>query len=365
VCPATAGGAAGRWDRPGPPGDGAGAAAYLPGRLRLPGLRPHGRPARPRPLLPHPRPGRVRPGLLFHRLAAAELSLRAAVYPRQLRPRAAGAQCRAVDGESASRPDEPAGGLADGAGSRAGGALGCRGGSLRRPEPGPAGSGRGRRPQRHAAAGGVGGGAGADGRRTRLCSDGSGRGFHASAGGALPSTRCRAGAGCRRRSQADGRPGPALPRARTLAMAGTGSHRGRRRAGPAGRPGDRAGRLRTARLRLPERDRRRAAAGRDALDPRRDGQASGPGGDAVVVAAAVGRGLRRRARLRAVADRPGGRLADSGGLDDAGPAAGDGLAAALVCSLAAAASRRQRPGAPARGRALALRLRHPDPRGAG
>ena len=82
----------------------AGPAADLAGRVRLPQLRPPGRPARPRPLHPRRRRSAHRPVVCVHRAGSDEpLPLRPAVHARELRARAAGARRRAVGAEGDRR----------------------------------------------------------------------------------------------------------------------------------------------------------------------------------------------------------------------------------------------------------------------
>ena len=80
-----------------------------------------------------------------------------------------------------------------------------------------------------------------------------------------------------------------------------------------------------------------------------------------LVAALLRRRVRDRDGVRAVADRARRGLARGRRLEHAGAADVHRLAAAVVCDLAAAASRGQRRSAPARRHADRLRLRDPDP----
>ncbi len=122
---------------------------------------------------------------------------------------------------------------------------------------------------------------------------------------------------------------------------------------------------RRRRARLPDGDRGAAAA---RCDPQRAG-----GERAAVrsqrhprlVAGSVGGGLPGGAGGHPLAHRAGRRLARCGGVGDDRPAPLHGLAAAVVCDLAAAPSGRLPRSAPAWRRAPALRLRRPDPPPAG
>jgi hypothetical protein len=118
----------------------AGAAADLPGRVRLPGVCAHGRPARPRPVHALCRRSASRPGVPVRRLALSELAIRSAVYAPQLHLCAAGAGRRAVGVQGARRACEPRRGRVDRARGRAHGPLSHVGGGVRRPEPSDAGA---------------------------------------------------------------------------------------------------------------------------------------------------------------------------------------------------------------------------------
>ena len=123
----------------------------------------------------------------------------------------------------------------------------------------------------------------------------------------------------------------------------------------------RADRLRLARVRLHQRRERAAAAGGDPQHARRDRAPGGTARHAELVAPLLHRRVRRGLHIRPVAHPARGRLARGGRVDDAGAAAVHRLAVALVCDLAAAASRGQWRSAPARRHARLLCLRAPDP----
>ena len=140
-----------RGHRPCPRDPDPGPSPALPGRLRLPGIRPHGGAARPGPLHPDPRRSRHGPCLRLHRLAIPAFPVRAAVHARQLRGGAARRGGRAVGAEDRDGAGEPGGDRADRARRKADGPQRTLGGDLRRPEP-RAARARGRRgTQRHAA----------------------------------------------------------------------------------------------------------------------------------------------------------------------------------------------------------------------
>ncbi len=242
---------------------------------------------------------------------------------------------------------QPGGRVADRARGRPARAIAGLRGSLPRPQPRAARTCRRGSPQRHPRRDAARAGPAADRRRSH------------------PPAAGRRRAGCQRRDQADGRPGPALPGALPGTQPGTARAGAVGAGGPgSGRPG-RADRLRLPRPGLPERAGGRAAPGRNAQHSGRDCPAARPARHAGVVAAAVGRRVRGGPRRRAVADRPRSGLARGGGLGHAGAAGRQRLAVALVCDLAAAASRGLRRSAPAVRRAPRLCLRRPDPPAAG
>jgi hypothetical protein len=320
---AAGGGARGR-DRRGGCDPAARAASDLPGRVRLPRVRPAGRRARARPVHARRRGSPDRPGVQVHRLAVSALAVRTAVHPAQLRARTAGAGGRAVGVQGDRRRLEPRRGRADRARRRPARALRQLGDRVRRPEPGAARAGDRRSAQRHTAVGGARLGFGADGRRER----------------ALGRRRGRAGGGGRGQGHRRARAAvpdsglAALPRART-----GGTRCGRRAA--RGRTRRRA-RLRRARPRLPQCHRRATAARGDAQLPRGDRAAGGPERYSGLVAPPLRRRLHRGPRLRAVAHGARRRLARSRRLEHDRAARFDRVAVAVVRDLGAAASGRQR-----------------------
>jgi hypothetical protein len=207
-------------------------AADLPGRVRLSGLRAHGRPARPGPLHARSRRSAHRPGPPVRRMARPALPLRPAVHAHELRDRPAGTRRRAVGVQGARRRLEPRRGRADRARRRSPRSQRPLGGGLRRLQPGAAGAGGRRRTQRHA------------------CAAAAHAGARAGRGGQPPPARRRGCTGRRRRRQAHRRAGAALPGARLAPQArapGGGGERGTRAACARGPRGDR---LRRARARL-------------------------------------------------------------------------------------------------------------------
>ncbi len=322
-------------------------AVDLPRRLRLHRLRSHGGAARPRPL--HALPGRSRQRSLLpvHRLAVPALAVWTAVHARELRDRSARARGRAVDVQSRDGPRQPRGGVAHGAGGGALGRLRPLRDGLPGTESGAARAGRRRRPQRHVV----------DLRAQPRAAAQRRRGG--------PPSRRRARASGGSRGEADGGAGDALPRARLARQPPAAAGGGSRGARPRRRRAGRRDRLRPTCARLPDGDRGAAAA---RCDPQRAG-----GERAAVrsqrhprlVAGSVGGGLPGGAGGHPLAHRAGRRLARCGGVGDDRPAPLHGLAAAVVCDLAAAPSGRLPRSAPAWRRAPALRLRRPDPPPAG
>jgi len=126
-------------------------AADLPGRLRLPRLRPPRRAARPRPLHPFSRRSPDGRGVPVRGLALPAFTVRTAVHARELRDDAAGTRGRPVGDEGAGGQREPRHRRAERQDRRAAGALAGVGGGLRRAEPRAAGARRRGCPQRHAA----------------------------------------------------------------------------------------------------------------------------------------------------------------------------------------------------------------------
>ncbi|MCW3069772.1 MAG: hypothetical protein JWL67_2397 [Solirubrobacterales bacterium] len=334
---------AARCHRRGAPVRGARAAADLPGRVRLPGVRAHGGTARSGPV--HPRGGRSerRPGLPVHRLAVQELPLRPAVHARQLRHGAAGPGRRPVGPESAGRCLQPRRGRPDRARGSAAGPVRAMGCGLRGTQPRASGARGRRRSQRH-------GDPFRDRSRTRPD------------GGREPAAAGRRGRprGGRGR-QGDGRHPAALPRALGAEQPRAGEGGPRRGPLPVGACSSRCRGIRRARARLPERRRRAAAAGRDAQHPGRDGAPGGVERHSGVVAPSLRCRLSARAGDGAVAHRAGRRLAGRRRLVDARAAALDRVAPAVVCDLAAAASGGRRRSAPAGRHARVLRLCRPHP----
>ncbi len=333
-------------DRPGGRNRGAGAAADLPGRLRLSRVRAVGGPPRARPVHAHRSRSAHRPGVPFHRLAVSAFAVWTAVHAPELRAGAAWRRRRAVGIQGDRGPLERRRGGADRAGGEPTGPVAELGGGVRRPEPGARAARGGRGAQRHVADARA-------GRRTGAhcwgpCDE-------------LGHARRRGGAGRRRRDQGHGGIGAAVSRARAASLPrprGAGARGVRRPAG--GRTGGPAW-LRRAHVRLRGRRRRAAAARGDAQHPRRDRASGGSQRDAQLVASRVPRGVPRGAHVRAVAHRAGRELARRRRLEHDRAARVDRVAAAVVCDLGAAASGRQRRSAPARRHAPALRLRHPHP----
>ena len=128
-------------------------AADLPGCVRLPGVRPHGRAARTRSVYARGLPGAHRPDLSVHRLAVSAFPLWTAVHALELRHGAAGARGRAVGAEGGRGRGQPDHGRAERACRGRTGSLAALRRGVRRPEPGDAGARGGRRPQRHDRAG--------------------------------------------------------------------------------------------------------------------------------------------------------------------------------------------------------------------
>jgi hypothetical protein len=158
--PASAYGTGGR-DRAGRRDRGARAAADLPGRFRLSGVRATGRAARPRSVYTRGSRSAHRPGVQVHRLALPALALRPAVHAAELRAGAARARWWPVGVEGDCPRLEPRRGGAGRARGEAPRALRELGGGVRRPEPRDAAAGARRRAQRHAAGAGRGRRAGA------------------------------------------------------------------------------------------------------------------------------------------------------------------------------------------------------------
>jgi hypothetical protein len=147
--PLPANGRPGARHRGGPCGAGAGAALDLPRCLRVPGLCPHGRPARTRPL--HPCGGRSIQGSLLwvHRLALPALPLRTPLHPPQLCHRAPRPRRGAVGLQGDCSSLEPRRHRPNRQGGWRAGRLSPLGGGIRGPQPGSARACRGRCPQRH------------------------------------------------------------------------------------------------------------------------------------------------------------------------------------------------------------------------
>ncbi len=381
-----AGTGAGGRDRGRARGPAAGTAARIPGRVRIPRLRPSGCPARARPLLPHP--GRSARGrdLPIRGMAVQALPLRSPVHPRQLRARPAGPGRRAVGAEGDRGARQPRGDRPRRLRRSRAGAPVEVGGGVRGAEPGAARAGGGRGPQRHARDGLAGGRAGAGSTRSGAGAGGRAGGW---TGGRPSSWRfpgrggghprgCVAGRwqqrrparergrGGRRHGREDHRRrGAAVRGARPAAVAGAGHRAGGRGAGPGGPRRAGTDRLRLAHARVPRRRRRAAATGGHPQRAGRDGPPGRPLGHADLVAAPVPGGLLRGARADDVAHRPRLGLARDGRLGDARAARVDRLAAAVVRDLAAAASGPRRGPAAVCRHAAVLRLRDPDPPAAG
>jgi hypothetical protein len=122
-----------------------GSPADLPGRVRLPRLRPPGRPTWPRSLYACPRRSAQRLGLRIRRLALPALPLWTAVHARKLCDRTAGARLWVVGLEGARGLLEPRRGRTRRTSSSQAGAFAALGGGFCGPEPGAARAGRGRR----------------------------------------------------------------------------------------------------------------------------------------------------------------------------------------------------------------------------
>ncbi len=336
-----------RRDRAGSRDPAAGSAADLTGRVRLSGVRPHGCPAWARPVHARGRRSAGRSDLPVRRLAVPALAVRPAVHTRQLRARSARAGGGAVGAEGRGRAREPRRRGPDRHRGRSYGPLRTLGRGVRRAESCPAGAGRRRGAQRHAAAAGA-------------------------RAGAVPERRCQPssagrGAGARRWRSRQGHGGAraAVPGARLTAATRACGRRRERLRGPAGRRGRGPDRLRRARARLPRRGRRAAAAHRHTQHSRRDRAPGWAERDTQLVAPPVPRRVRGRPRVCAVAHRARCRLARGRRLEHDRAAVLDRVAFAVVCDLGAAASGRRRRSAPARRRAPALRLRGSDPPAAG
>jgi len=220
-----------------------GSSADLPGRVRLPRLRPPGRPTWPRSLHACPRRSAQRLGLRIRRLALPALPLWTAVHARKLCDRAAGARRRVVGFEGARGLLEPRRGRTRRTSRSQAGSFAALGGGVRGPEPGAARAGRGRRTQRHADHLGA-------RRRARTHRRGQ-----------PPLSRRRGRAGRRHRDQGHRRVGAAVPDARSARHAGAPGRGGERRAELVGARGRGANRLWLPRTRIPERGGRAAAAG--------------------------------------------------------------------------------------------------------
>ena len=285
------------------------AAADLPGRVRLPGLRPPRGPPRPRPLHARRRRSAERPGLPVRGMALQALSLWAAVHARELRDRPARPCRRAMGLQDRGGRLEPGRGRARLTSRGRSRPLPALGSGVRGPQPGAARAGRRRRPQRHADPAPAVGRAGAHGR------------------GTSPLPRRRGGARGRHRDQGHGRARAPLPRARAGTRARAPGHGRERVAVPAGAGAGGPDRLRLPRARLPQRGGRAAAARGRPQRARRDRPPGRPQRNARLVATPVRRRLPGRARGRPVAHRARGRLACGSGLVDARPAALDRMAA--------------------------------------
>ncbi len=282
------------------------------------------------------------------------------------------------------------------------GPLAACGRRLRRPKPGAARAGGRRRPQRHADDAPAGARAGFDsdgghiqrqldawrvnrthprwrgcGRLRSLAPRGSGRAHRGRGGigrlrplpprGSLLSSLQVRGRRARRGGRGEGlrRSRTAVPPPGALAYTRAPGAARERADLPGGARAGRGARVRLARVRLPQRPARAAAADRRPLDPRGDRAPVRAGGAARVVAQRVRRPPHRRARAHAVADRARRGLAHAGRLGDARAALLHRLAVAVVCDLAATAGRPQRQPPPARGHAPLLPLRPADPPAAG
>ncbi len=268
----------------------------------------------------------------------------------QLRARAAGAGRRAVGVQGARRRLEPRRGRADRAAPpRALGRSAELGGRVRRPEPGAAGAGRRRSAQRHAAAAGAGAGAGADAparprgglgiRAPPRAALAAGVGVKVTAGLVLPflvlaSPRC-----ARARAGGAGGACAALLAVALVGLLGFGAHA----LGFLNAVGEQQQLVATHSV------------------PAETARLVGLSGTPSWWRHLYRRRLPRGARVRAVAHRARRGLARGGRLEHDRAAGLDGVAAAVVRDLGAAASGRQRRSAPARRHAPALRLRGPHP----
>jgi hypothetical protein len=305
----------------------AGAAAALPGRLRVHLLRAPGCAPRSGSVHARGRGSAHRPGVRLHRLALSGVSVRTVVHRGQLCARAARGRGGAVGVQGDRGAQLPRCGGAGCVGGSSPWALSPVGRGVRGAEPGDARAVRRRSTQRHAADARVGGHAGA---------------YGPSRQGGLRTALGRGGAGRRRGHQADGGTGPAVPggggyeragaHARGAAgWAGTGGGRARGRAG-----------VRRARVRLPGRAGRGAAAGGHPQRARGDRAAGGAEWHPRVVAPSTDRCVRGGAGLLAVAHRARRKLACGGRLEHDRAAVRDRVAVALVCGVGTTASGRQR-----------------------
>jgi hypothetical protein len=235
-----------------------GTAADLSRRLRISRLCAARGTARPRPLHPRGRRSANRRDLPLRRVALPALAIRPTVHARLLCARAAGVGRGPVDAEGRRGRDEPWRDSAHRASRAQDGPLGQGRGGVRRAEPCAARAGGRRRPQRYARAARPSGRVGA--RRRGPTTSACGR------------RRARP----RHRREGLGGACAAVRRARAVGMARAGA-RGRER-----RRRDRAAcdrrdrRLRRARVRIPRRARRAAAADRDPQHSRRDRSARRP-----------------------------------------------------------------------------------------
>jgi hypothetical protein len=276
-------------------------------------------------------------------MALPALALRSTVHARKLRDRATRARGRAVGFQGGGGQLESRRGRPDRPGRSAARSAAAVGGRLRGPEPRAARAGDRRRTQRHPDPALVRRGADAERRSQSAVS------------------RRRGIAGRGNRHQGDGGTGAALPHPRSVAHARASLGGGRRGPEPAGAGRARPDRLRRPRAGLSQRRGRATTAGGDAQHSGRDRPPGGAERHADVVAPRVRRRVHRGARGRAVADRPRRRLARGGRMDDAGAAAVNRVASALVCDLGAAPSRGQRRSASADRHAHLLRVCGPHP----
>jgi hypothetical protein len=302
----------------------AGTAAHLPGRVRLPVVCAAGRASWPGPLYACGRRSAHRRRVSVYRVVVSELSLRTAVHARHLPPGPARPGGRAVGAEGGGGGRQPRRGGADRARRGEDGALGEVSGGVCRFEPGDARAGGGRSAQRRACA------ARARGRPGPRRRDGA------------TATR-RRGAACRRsRGEGISRACAAVRRARATPpeRAGASGDERRRRACVACDRGGR--RLRCARVWLRRLAWRAAAVDRHAQHPGGDRALGGAQRAAELVARCVCGGIRAGAGSEPVAHRSWRRLARDGRLGNARVVAIDGVAAALVCDMGAAARRPRR-----------------------